>query len=283
MTWLSDSLPPGLDNARPAARAALVGAYYYATDTQRLYECVSSTAWTVVGIGTDKATMGAWTDSVYYNGAHTTGPLGAAGSYSWATNIYVESLPGTGGGLYWTNANTGISAGWSIGGSASASNKMRVLMAGLTPSGGSANIVELPGITLTTGPHTLAFCLKAGSTSVHYSWDGAIQTAITVSGTFAPAAASGSHYIGRWAAGSFAGSWASIAWLQAFNADLSDADLNTLSGSPTTYVPPAISTAPVFNWQSRWWLDGQPLTNPIGAQAGRLIGTNPSSIVKTGR
>ncbi len=185
--------------------------------------------------------------------------------------------------MLWTNATSSLTVGWSVGGTVppGTTNKMRVLMAGLTPSGGSAGTIELPGFTLTTGVHSLAWCLKSGATSFHYSYDGSIQTAITVSGTFLPSTNAGSHYIGRWAGASFAGSFASLAWLQAFNADLSDGDLNTLSGSPSTYVPPNISTAPVFNWQSRWCLDAPVSVVGVGTQAGRLQGTGSVAIAKT--
>lgn len=281
MSFLPTTDSSGLDKARPAASTALINAFYYATDTEKLYRCVSATAWTVVGIGRDKATMGVWSDGIYYSGVNTTGPIGAVGSFSWACSFYVESLPGTAGGLIWTNAKSDLTLGWSIGASATASNKMRMLMAGLTPSGGAANVVELPGITLAVGVHTLAVCFKAGATSIHYSYDGSIQTAIVVAGTFVPVTSAATHYIGRWAAGGFAGAWASIAWLQAYNADLSDGDLNTLSGSPSTYIPPSISTAPVFNWQARWYDDGASVSDPVGSQSGRLMGTAPSSIVKT--
>ncbi len=264
-----------------AASSDLIGATYFATDSQKIFQCISATEWTVTNLGPNKTTLGPFSDSAYLSNAGANGPIGGV-PYTWVMNFYVESLPGTNGKVMWCYSNAAATKGFIFGGSTTASNTMRFQM----PSAGNFGLNELPGAVLTTGPHTLAMCLKTGGTSIHYAFDGTLQTDISsATGTWTDVTTDETHFIGRWVTSTLPCDWASISWVQTFNADISDDELEKLSTDPDTYFPSNISVTPNYYWASHWEVPFSATTPrvTIGSQSYPLIVTGPSSLIKTDR
>lgn len=258
----------GPEDARPVV--AIEGLSYIAADTGRSY-FYKNAAWTVVGIGPDRCTVGPFSDANYIMST----PLGRgnnptlANPSTLAIGFYVHSLPGTGGGLlncFATDAS--FLNGYYLGNSTVNSNKFRLAMVAVNSSG--ANEINA---TMVVGPNVLA--LNYSGSAIRYSLNGAAVGNISCSGTYTLPDLSGSRFIlGRWVGPGFPATWASIAWARAYSAAVSDSDLQTLSGSPTTYLPPVISAAPSYDFQARWFVGGE-ASYPTG-------GSSPSALVLTG-
>lgn len=266
------SISSGIDTARPAASSSIVGSMYLATDTGITYQCVSPTAWQVANQGPDKVSMGVFSDANYLS-AGTGAGLGPTGSppFSWAMGLYVVSQPGLSTGkTIWAYTISTYTKGWTI----YASNVNANTLAMSFGIGGALVKVELSANTLTTGAHAFAMCWKTGAASVRYCMDGgSVSAASVTAGAYTAPDSACAHYIGRAVQANYPFDWGQASWLQAFNADLADADLQTLSGSPSTYRPPAISTNPVFDWRAAAAADGSGAFRPTGAQSARMVAT----------
>lgn len=233
----------GLEDQRPAGST---DDYYYATDTLNIWLKLVS-GWVNIGVGPDKITAGTFTDANYLasplganNGPFTSSP------FTFAMGFYVESLPGTNNHIITTHSDGAFGSGWNLGASATASNKMAMNLKGLTPSP-----VEMSGFTMTVGAHVLA--VKHTGTTFSYCWDGGTVSTVTTSGTYTAAGSGTAYLIGRWQATSLPSDFASVAWVRGWRSALADADLQTLGTSPTTFVPPHLTTAPDYDWEARWF------------------------------
>lgn len=237
------SYTAGVEDDLPAAGS---GKLYLATDRNILFAS-SSNEWTLAGYGPNKATLGPFSDSNYFNtpAGSAVGPL-MSNPYTLAIGFYVSSLPGTSGKMMVTYSEPGGSfgSGFYIAGNTSASNKLRVALKGVN-SGGD-NLID---VTLTTGAHALA--IKYDGSNLKYSYDGAAVQTIATTGTYTAPSGSAVCYFGRWTGTGFGGDWQSLAWVRGFASAVADADLQTLSGSPSTYIPPVVSATVAWDWQAR--------------------------------
>jgi len=244
----------GKDRNRPAANA---GVFYLGTDTNIFYVSTGS-LWTLPGMmGTDKVTTailaGAFSDTVYFQSAAgaNSGPI-FGNNRSVAIGFYVNSLPGTGGGIIISiNQPGSFTAGWLFGNSTVNSNKLRFVMVGVNSSAS----IEI-NATLTTGFHVLAANYVNG-TGIRFSLDGATVGTASCTGTYTAPGSLSQCTIGRYSGSSgFADSYADFGFLYEWPALLSDADLKTIGSSLSTYQPGVISTDPSYMWESRWMNNG---------------------------
>lgn len=262
----------GLDTARPAPSAGIVGSLYYATDAGVTYECVSATEWVVLGVGADKATFGPFSDSKY--AANSKGPLGS-NSFTWVLNYYCESVPPSELYLWACSAAGGGARGWGIGSAVGGTTCGLLLdLTGFVKT-------NLVGAVNTIGPHTLAVAYDNGT--IRYAFDGVVQAPIVVPGVYVPAVLGDPHKIGGWIVASLPASWASISWLQAFSTVLSNVDLALISSSPSDYQPQAVGGTLVFDWQARRQVAGISAWTPTGSQSGQMAVTGPGDLIKTAR
>lgn len=229
----------GLDNALPAASTFNL---YYATDTNQLYWSDGSTIRYING-ATLKSTLGGPTGGFistnYLSSAPgaNMGPL-MTNPYSLVIAFYVTSLPGTGGGLIYSY---GISTtrGWYLQNSQVNSNKLALFLQGITP-----NPIQLD-VTLTTGIHVIA--LNYNGTAVRYCLDAGTVKTVSVSGSFTgPDSTCVVKWGGYWGNNSFPMTWGEVNYVLGYPSALSDADLQTVSGSASTYRPGVISATPDY-------------------------------------
>lgn len=80
----SNLILTGVDAARPSASAAIVGTWYYASDTKAIYLCISATEWRVASAGMeeDKVSWGPFSSNVelYCSASVGTEPSFTAGT-----------------------------------------------------------------------------------------------------------------------------------------------------------------------------------------------------------
>lgn len=275
----------GLDSARPSAALVTVGSAYFATDSGVLYVCDSPTTWAVAGygVGSDTATLGGGGGLSDYNylasQASLTnggGPPGAYG-FCWVLNIYCLSVP-AGLQVVWCNSAGTGSRGWEFGSSRTVAGNMSWHPFPATGTG-TAGDIDLPGAPLSIGAHTLALTFTSTG-ETHYAFDGVLQTSIAApTGTFLPADSSCQTYLGRWWAPSLGATSFEVGYVQAFDAQISDADLVTLSSNPSAHRPQNIATQPDYMWCAEWFSDGQTAQRPIGTYGVPLYLTQNSGVL----
>jgi len=280
----TDISSSGLDRDLPAPGNP--NATYFAYDSGRLYHD-NGTIWRVVDAATAKETLGGFSDTAYLGGGAGTGkgPVGGPG-YAFALSLYIASLPATQHGAIWSYAVGTAVRGWAFFGSATAANTLSMTQ------GYSATFetLELPGAALTVGAHKLAVAVAADGLSVHYAWDGVVQTPVvsSVASNYNAPNASSEHYIGRWNATTLAASWAHVAELAAWNAVLADGDTSTpntlayLSNPPSDYRLHGDTATRVWAWAARHQRPDA-LVAPYGAQAVPLPVALPASLAMTSR
>lgn len=238
----------GADRNRPAAAAGII---YITTDTFQTYASTGS-LWTVAGVGPDNCLFtgggGGFSDTNYLASPNSTlsGPT-MTNPYTALMGFYVVSLPGNTGGVIYGYGSGNITSGWLFANSTVNSNKLRIYMQGVNSN---ANI-EI-NLTLTTGFHVVAF--NYNGSSIRYCMDGGSVGNVSVSGTYVAPSASAVINVGRfWFGAGFSAPWLRMGFIQGYSSVLSDADMQTLSGSPSTFIPGTITTAPDFDWQARWY------------------------------
>ena len=269
------AMSSGVEDSRPAG---VEGMLYLATDTSFGFLYFGG-AWTVLNVGPDKATFGPFSDSNYLTGGvgATRGPL-FANPYTLAMGFYVESLPGTNNHIAIAHSDNGLGSGWYLGISTVNANKFGMPLKGVN-SDAVNQFSAMPALTV--GPHAIA--VKYNGSNLSYSFDGAAVTNIATTGTFVPADAGDTFMLGRWVATTLPGDFLSIAWARGFASAVSDANLQTLSGSPSTYVPPSIlPVVTAWDWQARHYQASNPSHVLFGSASPPAL-TLTGTIVKTGR
>ncbi len=270
------NLTTGLDAARPAASAGNVGKYYFGSDSLQLYKCSDATTWVVSTLnnGVDKVTFGPFSDANYIS-AGAGAAVGPTGQWpmTWAIGMYVESLPGATNRVFWNYLDAGAVNGWYIANSGVNANKFLIYL------GNSVGGIELPSVTMTTGPHVLVISY-IDATHISYCWDGGTVFTATPGGTYTAPGAGALHYVGRFANSTLAATFVSIAWCAAYNSALSNANMQALGATPSNYFPGNITPVPVFNMQARWYSTTALTANrivPVGTQSVSMsmVGTVP--------
>lgn len=249
----------GLDKDLPAAAAFNV---YFATDTRQTYFSDSMNINNFNG-NTPKTSLGNLAAGMSTTD-YLASPQGAAqgptmtNPYTVVVAIYVNTLPGTGGGVI---ASYGISSsnGWYIQNSQSVSNKLAVFMQALTPSTSQLNL------TLTTGYHVIAF--NYNGSNIRYCMDGGAVSTTAVTGTYISPTATSAFNIGRFVAGTFGMTWAEFCWIQGFASVLSDADMQTASGAGLTFRPGSITPTAAYYFHSSWIFSGGIGSSTLGFSA----------------
>lgn len=225
------TLTSGADAARPAASASIVGQLYYATDTDVLYECVSSTAWAATVTGYDRASFGPFSGSNYLitpSGAPAA-PLGGTGE---TVAVCLYSPSDTSAASLLVQHGNNSSRGWQLeyGRNSSARGQMSCFWYGL--NSGSPFVLTAADFTGSVGLHTLALTITGGN--VRYSLDGAAVTAASISGTYVPPNAGDLLAIGASVVGGAPSTTAGVVGLKCWSSVLSDSDLAAISGANAT-------------------------------------------------
>ena len=238
----------GKDSARPSPGTASI---YIATDTHQTYLSDGAMWYASAGLG-DAVVLRRFTDTDYFAGASLAGAMANAGPtftppYTLAVGFRVEALPGTSEKIMMCFPNTGAAKGWYLASSATNSNKMLISL-----GDGSAHEFELSGtVALTLGAHALAIAYDG--TTLKYCLDGGTVNSLAPGITYVPADNSAlGFFVGRYYAGGFAWTFGGVAWIQGYASYLSNADMQTLTGSPATYTPAAIAHDPAYNMQVKW-------------------------------
>lgn len=288
----------GLDDARPAANAALatIGARYYATDTRITYVCISSTAWGVLVGGcaeADKATWG--TTAVRANNYGWSnvlaGTVGAAPQFTTGYTMVLGFWPiaNPTAAEYLLDARLGTALDHSylaqVGADAGDRGRVSIYMY----PGGVGSQVVLTSATFTGALdrlHILAATIPAAGGSpfaVRYSWDGGAPatSAAFAAGALAPRAAGDLLSFGM----SYNGIVPSVSTrdclFQTYLGEATDAQLQALSGAaaiasarPALVVPGlTCGFAHRGAWAARGCIE---IATPVGAvKLGRGRSTYP--------
>lgn len=246
------SFASGLDAARPAASAGLVGQVYYATNTCIDYRCISALAWRVVGAR--GAVEGFDTSAVALSGTTGTGSVNiTAGGV--ASIVCTFAMPSSPSGVQI------IASGgeWQleIGNNSGDRYQLSLNRAGFGTARVTLGTVSGSPTTL----HTVAITFSG--TTTRYSQDGgAVQTASHVSGS-----ASGNTPL-KFSSGGFP-TVAQVTSLTLFSTGLSDADLVVASAAYATGRIPTVTGTLYSQWHAGWYTAGA-LTQQM--QVGVLTG-----------
>ncbi len=213
----------GLDNARPAASASLVGSYYYATDTNATYFCNTATTWRVAsaGFGSDKATFKGFADAT--SAFKAAAP--ALNSLSGAFMFIPFANPSTYTYMFWDMNAGGGSRGIAVTAYHSGVDNEGVGFL----VGGSGNI--WPASTTFAGALNVVHAISWSfdGTNLRTSWDGA---AVVVTTCATPPSASGDPVIiGTYGSGSYPAIPIEFVAAKTFSDAVDDAGLRALSGA----------------------------------------------------
>lgn len=250
-TLTAGGVSTGKDRNRPAASTAAI---YITTDTNQTY-LSDGTNWHLPGGIGDKAIATAFNSTNYLIaagvGTANGGPTMSA-SRTCVIGFRCDTLPGTNRHILVCNAAPTTFVGWYLRVSNTNSNKFVLWLNG---TNSSAEIELNSMATLTTGAHS--FAVTWDGTTVGYCLDGGTVNTKTPGGTYTgPNASTATYTIGLDANLGNAASDFSIAYVQSYASVVSNADLQTLTGSPSTYLPGNISTDPEYDWQARWNASG---------------------------
>lgn len=233
----------GLDKNRPAASpvsafiATDSGSFYLADGTiVRNFNLPEKSGW------------GGFSDSNYMqsqSAGASVGPL-MTNPYTIFFQITLASQPGAVVQviLGFNNASTD---GWYVATSSVNANKLAFFNAGL--NGAAYN--QFSGMTaLTAATHMIA--ISWDGTNLKLVADGGSAVNLTPSGSMTAPSASARVTLGRYSGGTgFAFTSGSISSLYGYASALSTADMQTLTGTPSSYFPGVITAAPAYVWTSK--------------------------------
>lgn len=258
------SFATGLDAARPAASAGLVGQVYYATNSGIDYRCISSSTWRVVGAR--GAVEGFDTTAVALSGVNATGNTNINAGVV-ASIVCTFAMPSSPSGVQI------IASGgeWQleIGNNGADRYQISLYRAGFGTMRVTLGTVSGSPTTL----HTIALAFSGTTTS--YSLDGgAVQTASHVSGS-----ASGNNPL-HFSSGGFP-TVAQVTTLGLWSTALSNADLVVASAAYATGRIPTVTGTLHSQWHAGWFTAGV-LTQQlqVGALGGTLTWTGFPLVLK---
>ncbi len=243
----------GKDRQRTAAATTNI---YFSSDTNTGIEYLSNgSSYAIPGAGYDKVAMGqiaggvgGFTDTTYFASAAALSVAPHMKSGTFALMFYVNSLPGAVNQQLAGYSSGNITSGWALKVSATNANQMACLFTGLNSTG---NIL-LSGTALTTGVHCFIFTYDS-ATTIKFCLDGGTVNSATVSGTFTAPTSSASFGIGRFlGAGGLSCGWFDYVGLSGWNSVLSDGEMQTASGSPSTFRFGNTTADPDFFHYASW-------------------------------
>jgi hypothetical protein len=230
------SYATGLDAARPAASAGLMGQVYYATNSCIDYRCISASAWRVVGAR--GAVEGFDTTAVALSGVNATGntTINAGVVASIVCTFAIPSSP-SGVGIIASGGEWQLE----IGNNPGDRYQLSLYRAGFGTARVTLGTVSGSPTTL----HTVAVTFSG--TTTRYSQDGGpVQTASHVSGS-----ASGNAVL-KFSSGGFP-SAAQVTTLGLWSTGLSDADLVVASAAYATGRIPTVTGTLYSLWHAGWF------------------------------
>jgi hypothetical protein len=193
-----------------------------------------------------------FTDTDYFVGSSLAGSMAGDGPtmappYTLAVGFSMEALSGTTEKVMTCFANISAFKGWYLASSATNSNKMLISL-----GNGAAHEFEMSSMAaLTVGAHAIAIAYDG--TTLKYCLDGGTVYSLTPGITYLPPDNSAvAFFIGRYYAGGYAWTCGGVAYVQGYSSYLSDADMQAVTGTPSSYTPGGISAAPDYNMQAKW-------------------------------